>query len=148
MIKKYGLPNEATPSMLIWYNYGPWNKTIVHKETIPHNFPKPHPDFLEQTINYQIPLELFDDIAKFDGSVIVDRTKGTITARCHKEPMNFLSLNLVHDIVTKKRSVQDAHLFYGETVKKFEQGIKNPYTEGFIFQLPKYNTNDPDITII
>jgi transposase len=43
MIKKYGLPNEATPSMLIWYNNGPWNKTIVHKEAIPHIFPKPHP---------------------------------------------------------------------------------------------------------
>ncbi|MGN7309135.1 hypothetical protein ACTHQ2_24640, partial [Bacillus subtilis] len=39
MIHKYGLPNEATISRLIWYNNGPWKRTIVHRDVVPHHFP-------------------------------------------------------------------------------------------------------------
>ena len=28
ILGKYGLPNEATPSRLIWFNTGPWKRTI------------------------------------------------------------------------------------------------------------------------
>ena len=42
MIQKYGYPQEATMSRLIWYNNGPWKRTIIYKETVPHNFPTPH----------------------------------------------------------------------------------------------------------
>jgi hypothetical protein len=61
-----------------------------------------HPDYLEQTINYKVPLDLVDDVIKFDGSIIIDRTKGEVCARYDKEPMNFLALNLMHDIADKK----------------------------------------------
>ena len=76
MIKKYGDPQEATVSRLIWYNNGRWKRTIVHQDAVPHHFPTTHPDFLEQVINYKTPLDKFDDIAKFDGSTYPDRTKG------------------------------------------------------------------------
>jgi hypothetical protein len=39
--------------------------------------------------------------------VVADRTKGEVMARCDMEEMNFLSLNLVHDIVTGKRTVEE-----------------------------------------
>ena len=94
MIKKYGNPQEATANMLIWYNNGPWKKTILFKEEIPHDFPKSHTDLLQQFIDYKTPVDKFDDLAQYDGSVIVERTKGEISARCDKEEMNFLALNL------------------------------------------------------
>ncbi|WP_199622783.1 hypothetical protein [Paenibacillus alkalitolerans] len=147
MISKYGLPDEATPSMLIWYNNGPWTKTVVFRETVPHNFPKPHPDFLEQTIKYEVPVQKFDDIGAFDGSVYIDRTKGTVSAKCHMEPMNILSLNLMNDIVTGKRSVEQARKFYADTVVKFNQGIPTPYTEKLLFPLPE-KTGDPDVALV
>ncbi|MCA1625858.1 MAG: hypothetical protein LC778_19080 [Acidobacteria bacterium] len=28
IVGKYGPPNEAIPSRLIWYNNGPWKRTI------------------------------------------------------------------------------------------------------------------------
>lgn len=142
IIKKYGYPQEATISRLIWYNNGPWKRTIVYKDPVPHNFPTPHPDFLEQTIDYKVPVYLYDAIATFDGSVYLDRTKGEASAKCHKEAMNFLSLNLLNDIVTGKRDVQGAKAFYAETAKRFiKSNITSPYTEGLLF--PKqYNTAD------
>ena len=37
----YGPPNEATPSRLIWYNNGPWKRTIAYRDEVPHDFPEP-----------------------------------------------------------------------------------------------------------
>src|SRR4051794_35929041 len=48
LIAKYGQPNEATPSMLVWNNNGEWKRTILYRDEIPHSFPSPHTDFLEQ----------------------------------------------------------------------------------------------------
>lgn len=50
IVAKYGLPNEATPSRVTWFNNGPWKRTIVYRDEIPHDFPKPHTDFVEQFI--------------------------------------------------------------------------------------------------
>lgn len=143
IIQKYGYPQEALMSRLIWYNNGPWKCTIVHGHTVPHNFPTPHVDFLEQIIDYKVPVHLYDDIAAFDGSVYTDRTKGEATAMCHMEAMNFLSLNLLNDIVTGQRDVKDAKMFYAQTAYMYsKQMVSTPYTEGFLF--PKqYNTADP-----
>jgi AAA+ superfamily predicted ATPase len=38
MMRKYSLPNEAMHSRLIWYKNGPWKRTIVYRDEIPHNF--------------------------------------------------------------------------------------------------------------
>ncbi|MEW9672783.1 hypothetical protein [Ammoniphilus sp. 3BR4] len=145
MIQKYGLPQEATASRLIWYNNGPWKRTIVYRDPVPHNFPTPHIDFLEQVINYRVPVGLFDEIAMFDGSVYPDRTKGEVSAKCDKEPMNFLSLNLLNDIVTRRRDVANARMFYAQTAANFmKHNITSPYTEGLLFTPPS-NTGDPDV---
>jgi hypothetical protein len=50
IIQKYGRPNEAIPSRLIWYTNGPWKRTVVYRHEIPHNFPQPHTDVVEQFI--------------------------------------------------------------------------------------------------
>lgn len=145
MINKYGYPDEATQSRLIWYNNGPWKRTILYRDTVPHNFPTPHQDFLKQTIDYNIPLYLYDDIAAFDGSVYLDRTRGEASGKCDQEEMNLLSLNLLNDIVTGRRDVQGAKLFYAQTAEMFmKNNISSPYIEGLLF--PKqYNTADPGI---
>jgi len=111
----YGPPQEATPSRLIWFNNRPWKRTILYRDVVQHDFPMPHPDLLEQFIDYQAPLEKFDELAQYDGSVIVERTKGEISARCDKEPMNFLAINLANDVATGARTVEEARQFYAET---------------------------------
>ncbi len=140
-IAKYGLPQEATAMRLVWHNNGPWKLTELVNEEIPHHFPKPHPDMLKQTINYQVPPDKFDELAEYDGSVIVERTKGEIAARCDKEGANFLALNLAHDIVTGKKSAKEARKFYAETVRE----MKHPeYMQGFLFQPSRAGQGDAD----
>lgn len=145
---KYGLPNEATPSRLIWFNTGPWKRTIVNRDEIPHNFPQPHSDVIEQFIDYHVPPEKFTELAHFDGSVIVERTKGEVSARCDMEAANILAINLMHEIVTGKRTVEEARQFYSETSAAYVLNRPAPYAEAFQFPLPQEDTKDTDKTII
>lgn len=148
MMDKYGDPHEQTPSMLIWHDTAPFIKTIVYKEEIQHDFPMPHKDVLEQVINHDAPVDKYDDIAQYDGSVIMERTKGTIAARCDKEAANFLALNLAHDILEDKKSVEEAREYYANAIMKMMQGEQDAYLEGLQFQLPNENINNPDETVM
>ncbi|MGQ0714782.1 MAG: hypothetical protein ACT4PJ_13785 [Gemmatimonadaceae bacterium] len=143
-IEKYGPPNEATPSRLIWFDTRPWKRTIVYRDEVPHNFPKPHTDVLEQFIDYKVPVEKFGEIAAYDGSVIPERTKGEVSARCDMEEMNFLALNLMHDIVTGERTAEEARKEYATQAMAFMLKKPAPYTEGFRFDVARDATADRD----
>lgn len=145
-IEKYGAPNEAIESRLIWYNNGPWKRTIVYRDEILHNFPAPHTDVIEQFIDYQVPVEKFGELAAFDGSVIVERTKGEVSARCDMEAANILALNLMHDIVTGKHTAEKAREIYSEVTGAFVLNQSAPYAEKLQFTVPSGNTADADET--
>jgi hypothetical protein len=144
MVEKYGSPDGVTPDRLVWKDREPWVEIIVSREEVPHRFPMQHTDVLEQAIHYPVSPGQFDELAAFDGSVIVERTKGTMSARCDKEAMNYLALNLAHDIVTGKRSVEGARDFYAERARAFKKGETHPYTQGLVFPLPGRGVGDPD----
>ena len=75
MMEKYGTADEASASLLLWHHNGPWRRTVVYHQEAQNNFPRPHRDVVEQFIRYRVPVDKFDDLAAFDGSVLVDRTK-------------------------------------------------------------------------
>lgn len=108
IIDTYGLPHEAADSMLIWRYNQPWKRTIVYRDGVHHNFPRPHMDVLEQTIDYKVPLEKYKALAEFDGSILIDRTRGELSVHCDSEKSNVLMLNLAHQIVLGKTSVRQA----------------------------------------
>ena len=148
MVDKYGMPNEWTPSMLIWTNNGPWKRTMISREETQHDFPMPHKDVMEQVIDYRVPWDKFDELAAYDGSVMAERTKGELSARCDKEEANLLALNLANDVVTGKRAVEEARRFYAETIKGMMEGRMSPYVERFQFDVRHGGTMDPDRPIM
>jgi hypothetical protein len=143
-IGMYGTPNEVAEGRLVWHNVGPWKRVIAYREVVHHNFPMPHIDVLEGFIDYRVPPERMDDLARFTGSLYVDRTRGEMSAKCDKEGANFLSINLAHDIVTGRRTVEEARRFYGEAMQATMAGNPPPEVQGFQFQVPRGNTADPD----
>ena len=52
---------------------------------------------LEQTVSYKVPLNFFNALAVYDGSLLADRTRGELTAWCDREATNVLTLNLAED---------------------------------------------------
>jgi hypothetical protein len=135
MTAKYGNAHEATPTMLVWHNVGSFKHVYISRDPVPHHFPKHHDDVMEQVISYRVPPEMFDELAAFDGSVIVERTKGELSARCDKEGANFLALNLAHEIITGKRSVAEARQEYAAQIKAMMENRPAPLTERLMFTL-------------
>ncbi len=80
--------------------------------------------------------------------MLVDRTAGEMAARCDHEAYNTLTLNLAHDIVTGKRTVEDARRFYAETASAYVMGRDAPYAEGLLFESAEEGVADPDEAII
>lgn len=147
MMKKYGAPQEVTPQRIVWHKNGPWKRTGLINEEIDHKFPVPHKDMLLQVIDYQVPPDKFDELAAYDGSVIVERTRGEMAARCDKEEANILALNLADEIVTGKRSVEEARKTYAEQIVALTSGQPAPLMSKLNFQAQK-NAADPDQTIL
>ncbi len=86
---------------------------------VPHNFPQPHTDVNENFIDYKVRVELYSEIAKYDGSVTIERTRGEVSARCDMEAANFIALNLMHEIVTGKYDAEEAGKAYGEITSAY-----------------------------
>lgn len=144
MLKQYGEPNEATPTKLFWCRKGPWKRILVTRDVITHNFPAPHSDYLTQWIDYQVPVEKFDEIGRFDGSCLVDRTAGEAGARCDSEAANMITLNLMHEIVTGTKGLEEARKVYAESMAAYTMGRAAPYAERLLFVIHGEGTQDPD----
>lgn len=145
MTDKYGAPAAVGAGMAVWGETGPWKRTVVYNEAVPHHFPMQHVDVMQQWINYQAPVDQYDELARYDGSVVLERTTGEMSARCDKEAANFLAVNLAHEIATGKRTVEDARTEYGMQVKALMAGEKSDYTSGIMFTLPAADAaRDPD----
>ncbi|WP_411843874.1 hypothetical protein [Salinicoccus sp. HZC-1] len=133
----YGPPNEATPSRLLWFYNGQWKRTVVYRDQVPHDFPEPHVDMLEQIIDYQVPEEKMGDLAQIEGSLIIDRTKGEVGVHCDNEGANILSINMMHEVVEGKRTPQEAREFISKELVEYLMGRPAPYAENFQFELPE-----------
>lgn len=145
---KYGEPQEVTETLMIWHNVGPWKKIVASKAFFEHNFPTAHHDSIESFIDYRVPIDKFDDIVRFDGSVVVERTVGEVSARCHDEEANCLALNLMHDIVTGAKTVEEARAYYGKEFLNYRRKKSTPYMDGLRFATGDADTADPDQPIL
>ena len=148
LLDHYGAPNEATPTKLFWYRIGPWARMELTADEVVHNFPTPHTDFLSQYVDYPIAADRASDLVNFDGSMLIDRTAGQIGSRCDHEAYNTLTINLAVEIMTGRRTVEDARRLYGETASAYVLGRDAPYAERLLFDPVAGPTADPDESII
>lgn len=144
MLEKYGPPNEATSTKLFWYRNGAWKRTELTSDSVVHNWPAPHSDFLTQVIDYRVPPEMLQRLAEFDGSILVDRTAGELGARCDSESASVVSLNMAHEIVTGRRTVEDARETLAQNKIGYTLGRAAPYAERLLFDVPRGGTEHLD----
>jgi hypothetical protein len=143
LITKYGVPAESTERQITWYANGPWKRTTLYKEEFQHNFANSHKDVLEQTVNYRVPVDKLAALAQFNGSIVVNRTRGEMSSTSDGEDTNFLALNVADDVVTGERDAEQARTYYAQIIRA--KMIKEPeaYLQALKFK-PASNTGDPD----
>ena len=146
LTQKYGLPGAVTDDMIVWNNTAPFKRSVVYKEEVGHSFPMEHKDVLQQYVDYKVPQDKVDDLAKFDGSIIVDRTKGELSARNEREEMNFLALNLADRVIRGELSAESARREYSKSAESFAAGTTGEMLTSLNFQ-SQGSTADPDMTM-
>ena len=147
VLDAHGEPAEATSSRLIWRDTSGCKRVIASKAFFQHDFPTPHTDSVESVIDYRVPTEKFTGLALFDGSVVAERTAGEVSARCHDEQANFLALNLMHDIVTGRKTPDEARAYYAKEFLDYRRNKPTPYMECLRIP-PQHDTPDPDRPIL
>jgi hypothetical protein len=149
VVDAYGDPAEATSSELIWHDVGDWKRVVAQRAWWDHRFPAPHTDSVESFVDYRVPPERLSDLARFDGSVMVERTTGEVSARCHDIEANRLALNLMHDIVSGAKGVDEARDYYAQEFLDARRDRPTPYMERLNFEpASPGEAADPDTRLL
>ena len=86
--------------MVLWKDsISEFDQVYVKDESIPHDTPKPHHDFVYSTMTIDIPENLMEAVAKASESIIVDQLKNEVTARCGDIIANAITLGFVQKLV-------------------------------------------------
>tara|TARA_R110000851_G_scaffold76568_1_gene168490 strand:- start:1013 stop:1501 length:489 start_codon:yes stop_codon:yes gene_type:complete len=113
LIEKYGAPKVMTDNMVLWKGgISKFKKVYVLDESIPHDSPKPHHDYVYSTMEIDIPQELMEAVAKASESIIVDQLKNEVTARCGDIIANAITLGFVQKLVNNEIKPEDAEEEY------------------------------------
>jgi hypothetical protein len=141
---KYGLPSAVTDDMVVWTTSAPFKRSIIFREEVQHQFPIEHSDVLMQTVDYRVPLDKISQLSKFDGSLIIDRTRGELSARNDKEEMNILALNLADKIIRGEMNAEQARREFSKDAESFAAGSSSDLITGLNFS-SRGDTSDPDV---
>jgi hypothetical protein len=144
LVTLYGNPQEMTASALTWYDNGPWKRTVLYKDGDTHRFPLPHQDVLWQTINYKVPLAKVPALMTYDGSILVDRTRGEVTVHCDSEAANILTFNIANTIVTGENTVEQAMAYHAQVVEGLRIHEPEEFPQKLRFKTPKTNATTAD----
>ena len=136
MIAKYGEPTRWSEGALVWIANGPWEKSVVYRSAWTHYAGQRDKDYLEQTTAYRVPSGKIEDLRRFNRLLEADVRHGRLSIRSESEPMNFLALNLADEIVTGKRSVEEAREVYLKVERLAKSGKSSAYMEGLLFPKP------------
>jgi hypothetical protein len=147
LIQRYGQPDETTTVALTWESRGPWKRTIVHRDEIKHAFPRPHVDVVEQVLDLKIPADKVGALAQFDGSVVVWRTRGEVSAWGPDEPSNFGLLNLTMDLVSGAKTPDEARRAYTDAIAQAAAGQSPPILQRLQSTPPTGDQGDPDFAV-
>jgi hypothetical protein len=134
MLEKYGAPNLSGEDEFAWLNEGPWKRTIVSRIPQDQDAASTGKDYLEQTIDYRVPLRKVADLKRFDPRLQVDAANGELSHRSDSESLNRLAFNLAHEIVLGDKSPAQARGLYAEISELAAAGKASPYLESLIFK--------------
>jgi hypothetical protein len=146
MIEKYGEPARFNGNGLLWNDNGPWKRTIVYRSAQPHYTWLRDKDYLKQAIVYRVPADKLAALKRFDPRIEANETSGELSSRSESEALNFLALNLAEEIITGKRSVEDARAFYRKTEELSKSGKSSPSLERLLFPNDESRPAAPDKT--
>lgn len=148
MLRRYGPPQEVTRTMLLWRDIGPWTRIIAHRSGAEHAFPSPHEDVIEQVVAYKVPLNFFNALAVYNGSVVPHRTRGELSSTSDGEPGNIVALNLAHEIVRGRMTAEQAREAHAAAARDLLAGGTPELAAKLAIERPQGDLADPDTPVL
>ena len=140
MLEKYGNPDEMVSSQLSWSRRPPWLRIVVFRDPDPGG----GSNHLLQSVAYgDVLLGRWKDIASFARGAAYDPATRELAARTDAEATNFLSLNLVDEVIRGRRSPADARDFYDAASNLALYGKSSPYMTGLLFRPRVKDAGEP-----
>jgi hypothetical protein len=98
------------------------------------------------TVNYRVPLGKITELVQYDGSLVIDRTRGELSVHCNNEQSNILTLNIADDIVKGDRNLEQALAYHAQVVRGVQIGEPESYPNKLRFKAlqPAAETADAD----
>lgn len=119
IVKEFGRPHvlfNKPGGVAIWMNTDVYSTLLLMDESIQHDHPKTHCDFLYGTVKVHVPDEILIKVLMLSKSITYDRLKKELTARCHFSGAITATLYLALKIVNDHRNSQKYYDMYENTI--------------------------------
>jgi hypothetical protein len=126
MIEKYGAPQIADADSLSWVGNGPWDDTVVRRGAGPGGS-------IQQSVHYPVSLTKLAAVRNIGGRIDYDPSSGELSSTADAEGLNILALNLADEVVSGKRSAEQAREAYRRTSELAAAGKSSRYTSSLLF---------------
>lgn len=126
LIERYGPPNALSPDAATWYDRGPWKRITVHGDA--------PLSYLEQTVSYHVPDDAAAALLELDHGLRFDLANDEMSATSNSESLNFLALNLAHEVSSARRNPAEARDLYTRTARMAAAGKSSPMLEKLQFE--------------
>jgi hypothetical protein len=133
LMDEYGPPDQVGSDRLVWHKAGPWDRIAVWDEEDYDYSGTVGPDNLEQTLSFAAPQAKLQDLSAFSDKLAISEDGKELSVRGNSEALDFLTINLAHEIVQGTRDPAQARLFYGRISKLSQAGKSSPYLQGLMF---------------
>jgi hypothetical protein len=131
-MEEYGPPDTIEAGRLTWYGNGPWKKTEVW-DAEPYYDSNGGKTDLEQTVRHHVPDDKRISLAVFGDMLKIPRSGSELIARAGSEPLNFLVINLAHEVIVGTLTPDEARLAYDRTAELSASGKSSTYMQGLVF---------------
>jgi hypothetical protein len=130
LLEKYGAPDSAMADGLTWRRRGDWERVEVHRDEAPAT----RLGLIENVVRYDAPAGSWRDIYMMDLGVSYEPIGKLLSAASRSEETNTLALNVAFDVISGRRSFEDARVFYKRTTRLALAGKSSTYTRGLLFK--------------
>jgi hypothetical protein len=127
MIDEYGPPQRVSADRLEWEARWPWKRISVDAAWATRP--------LEQVVDYYVPDSQLAELSRFAHGLAVYADRGELAARSDSEELNRLALNLADDILTGRRTPEEAGRFFERSVQLSAAGKSSPYLQRLRFEV-------------
>lgn len=134
LLERNGVPDEVRPERLVWHGRGPWKRTVARNVTPP--YVQAHDlGLVEQSVKLTLTAEQAAGLREFDRRVGYKSGERELAARSDREEVNFLRMNLAHDVAKGLMTPEQARHLYERFLALENTGKTSPYLSGLRFTL-------------